>query len=111
MSERIYGSGASQLVQLMRQYGYNKDIDVELATVTSAPPNLRIKIDNMSVDLDKDDVIVAQYLTGHARKVSINGGAESTLQYNDELKVNDRIIVASINKGQSYVILDRAVIY
>jgi hypothetical protein len=111
MGERIHGSGASQLVQLMRQYGYNKDIDVELATVTNAPPNLRIKVDNMSVELENDDVIVAQYLTKHTRKISIDGGVESTLQFNDELKVNDRVIVASINNGQTYVILDRAVIY
>jgi len=55
---RLEGSGASKLVQLVREIGYNKDVDIELATVTAPPPNLKIKVDNMSVELQKDDLVV-----------------------------------------------------
>lgn len=108
---KLEGSPASQLLQMIKQHGYNKDIDIELATVTSAPPALKIKIDNMPVELDKSDLVVAEYLTKHARTVSIGGGAEQTLQYTDELKAGQRVIVASINDGQTFVILGKAVIY
>jgi hypothetical protein len=101
------GSPASQLVQLMRIHGFNKGIDIELATVTAAPPDLKIKIDNMSVELEADDLIVAERLTQYTRTVSINGGIDSTIEFKDELQVGDRVIVASVKEGQSYIILDR----
>jgi hypothetical protein len=109
--ERLEGSGAARLIQLIRQHGYNIDVDIELATVTSAPPNLKIKVDNMKIELDRDDLIVAQSLTKHKRQVKIDGGATVELEYQDELKVGDRVIVASANNGQLYFVIDKAVIY
>jgi HSP20 family molecular chaperone IbpA len=110
--ERLEGSGAKRLVQLMRQHGcYNKDVEIELATVTSAPPNLKIKVDNMKVELDRDDLIVAQSITKHKRQVKIDGGATVDLEYQDELKVGDRVIVANVKNGQLYIVLDKAVMY
>lgn len=111
MKDRLEGNGAARLIQLMRQHGYNKDVDIELATVTSAPPNIKVKIDNMNIELDRDDLIVAQYLTKHKRQVKIDGGATVELEYQDELKVGDRIIVASVKNDQLYIVLDKAVIY
>lgn len=111
MKDRLEGNGAARLIQLMRQHGYNKDVDIELATVTSAPPNIKVKIDNMNIELDRDDLIVAQYLTKHKRQVRIDGGATVELEYQDELKVGDRVIVVSANNGQLYFIIDKAVIY
>lgn len=106
------GNGASQLVQLMRIHGFNKDVDIELATVTAAPPKLKIRIDKMSVELEHDDLIVSEHLTKHSRSVKIgSGGTAQTMEYQDELKVNDRVIVASVNDGQTFIILDRAVTY
>ncbi|MGP0587274.1 DUF2577 family protein [Paenibacillus timonensis] len=149
--ERIEGSGASQLVQLIRAIGYNSDITLELATVTAAPPELKIKVDHMNVELEKDDLIVAQSLTKYSRKVNVksegktevsstsitqasvlvvsSGSGEITkftsfgmssanltvqeaeLEFTDELKKDDRVIVAGIHQGQTYLILDRAVMY
>lgn len=154
--ERIEGSGASQLVQLIRAIGYNSEITFELATVTSAPPQLKIKVDHMSVELEKDDLIVAQSLTKHKRKVNLKseggtkifadiktvkappyqfslshlfGGSgkleffgidmaaadqtieEAELEFIDELKKDDRVIVVGMNEGQTYMILDRVVMY
>lgn len=111
MNERLEGDGAAKLVQLIRRYGYNKDVDIELATVTSAPPDLKIKVDNMKVELDRDDLIVAQCLTKHKRQVKIDGGETIELEYQDELKPGDRVIVASANNGQLYFVIDKAVIY
>lgn len=147
---RIEGSGASQLVQLIRELGYNEELSLELATVTSAPPDLKIKVDHMNVDLEKDDLIVAESLTKHKRKVSVRsegktklsksplgltdigfkiGGSatlafeslsigsasvtveEAELEFADELKEGDRILVAGIHKSQTYIILDRVVTY
>lgn len=150
--ERIEGSGASQLVQLIRTIGYNPEITFELATVTSAPPQLKIKVDHMNVELEKDDLIVAQSLTSFKRKINLtskgktevsstspsvgfemlpdgNGQIneisfssiglasadqtikEAELEFLDELKKDDRVIVVGINQGQTYIILDRAVMY
>ncbi|GIO88571.1 hypothetical protein J25TS5_55030 [Paenibacillus faecis] len=155
--ERIEGSGASQLVQLIRAIGYNSEITFELATVTSAPPQLKIKVDHMNVELEKDDLIVAQSLTKHMRKVNLKseGGTkisaknplppgtpplsfdpqcsftgqgvitfgglsltsadqtieEAELEFTDELKKDDRVIVVGMNEGQTYIILDRVVMY
>jgi hypothetical protein len=111
MKDRLEGNGAARLIQLMRQHGYNKDVDIELATVTSAPPNIKVKIDNMNIELDRDDLIVAQSLMKHKRQVKINGGTTSELEYQDELEVGDRIIVASVKNDQLYIVLDKAVIY
>ncbi|MNI96485.1 hypothetical protein D3C73_1549420 [compost metagenome] len=36
---------------------------------------------------------------------------EAELEFNDELKKDDRVIVVGINQGQTYIILDRAVMY
>jgi hypothetical protein len=109
--ERLEGDGAARLIQLMRRHGYNKDVDFELATVTSPPPDLKIKVDNVNIELDRDDLIVAQYLTKHKRQVRINGGTTVELEYQDELKVGDRVIVASADNDQIYFVLDKAVMY
>ncbi|WP_058301137.1 DUF2577 domain-containing protein [Gorillibacterium timonense] len=148
--ERIEGSGASQLVQLIRAIGYNADISIELATVTAAPPDLKIKVDHMNVELEKDDLIVAQSLTAYKRTVHLKSQKkaeisstsvnsvhtlvvpqgtgqlsylsfglasadltveEAELEFTDELKEGERVIVAGIQQGQTYLVLDRAVMY
>lgn len=132
--KKFEGSGGTQLAMLMKHLGYNKDVDFQLATVTSAPPALKIKVDNMEkIELDNGDLIVAEHLTNHSRKVTITSSSvtetmtqagytphvhditsmtiEADLAFNDELKVGDRVIVVEIAEGQTYVILDRAVTY
>jgi HSP20 family molecular chaperone IbpA len=109
--ERLEGGGAVRLIQLIQRYGYNKDVDFELATVTSPPPDIKIKVDNVNIELDRDDLIVAQYLTKHKRQVKIDGGATVELEFQDELKVGDRVIVANVKNGQLYIVLDKAVMF
>jgi hypothetical protein len=141
LAEIKEGSGGSQLVQLIRHFGYNKDIDIELGTVTANAPNLKVKIDNMKIELDAADLVVSEHLTAHTRHIQITatGNAsltshsittvpsssyttftlnssdltvtDATISYLDELKTGDRVIVASVNDGQLYIVLDRAVTY
>ncbi|WP_060210498.1 DUF2577 domain-containing protein [Sporosarcina koreensis] len=74
MTERIgrEGNVYSKFVQLMRDQGYSKPVNIELATVVEAPPSLRIKLDQDGLVLEKDDLIVAESLSRHERIVSIN---------------------------------------
>lgn len=128
------GDPYSKIVQMIRTTGYSKPVNIEIATVTEAPPNLKIALDSDGLVLEKDDLIVAEGLTKHVRTVSLTSasfggittpagtgphthGYESidiqagVLTYEDELKVGDRVIVACLDEDMVYVILDRAVWY
>jgi hypothetical protein len=107
-NEVLKGTGASRLTQAIRRAGYNEYDRFELATVTAALPSIAIKVDNMPLVLDAGDVIIAEHLTEHTRTVSINGGVDTPMVVRSPLHVGDRIIVASSNGGQTYVILDKA---
>jgi hypothetical protein len=130
LTQLIEGSGISQFKALVQTLGYNKDVDIEFATVTAAPPNLRIKIDNMPVELDVDDLVICEHLTEHTRKATISGGTialtttsagdpshthqitsfevtDADVKFGTALAVGDRVIVASNETAQVYVILDR----
>nr|WP_259544485.1 DUF2577 domain-containing protein [Heyndrickxia oleronia] len=128
------GDVYSKIGQMIRETGYSKPVNVELATVVEAPPNLRLKLDADGLVLEKEDLIVAQSLTKHERKVSLKsssiGGAttpagvgphthgyesidiqEGVLTFEDELAVGDRVIVVCLDEDMIYVVLDRAVWY
>lgn len=105
------GSPGSQLIQLIRKHGYNKDVDIELATVTAAPPALRVKIDGMKIELEADDFVVAQSVTERTETHRYSDGTTRDVTIQNALKAGDRVIVASIKNGQLYVILDRMVTY
>lgn len=139
------GNPYTDLVQLMKEHGHNKDVDIVFGTITAPPPDIRVKVDNESLELKKDDVVILQYLTKHKRKIRItsntaslskeeatsialdgspykhkhdievsNGSltvTEAEIEYLDELKAGERVVLAEIEKGQKYVILDREVIY
>ncbi|SDW22052.1 DUF2577 domain-containing protein [Paenibacillus sp. PDC88] len=132
MNEIIEGSGFAKLSGVIKTLGYNKDVDIELATVIAPLPNLRIQIDNMKIELEADDVIIAEHLTDIEREISfsipVSGSTTSAgspshshglgniaassvkVTVKSPLKAGDRVIVASIKAGQSYVVLDKAVI-
>lgn len=103
------GSGATKLRHVIKALGYNKDVDIEYGTVTAAPV-LRIKLDNESHELDGDDFDICEHLTEHTRTAMINGGPyTSTIVFDGALSVGDRVVVASFNAGQRYLILDRVI--
>ena len=107
----IEGSGASQFVRMLQHFGSAAGTKIELGTVTVAAPSLQVRIDNMSIDLEPDDLIVAAHLTKHKRRIRVDGGAEQEYEFMDELAVGDRVIVASADNGQNYYVIDRAVVY
>lgn len=109
-NDTLQGTGISRLVQVMREVGRNDFDRFELATVTAALPAITIKVDNMALTLDASDLVIAEHLTQHTRNVTINGGTLSVMVVNSPLQVGDRVIVVSMNGGQSYVVLDKAVI-
>jgi hypothetical protein len=104
---RIEGSGESRLIQLIRKYGYNKDVDFELATVVTPPPNLQITLDQDELLLEKDDLIVCEHLTEHSRELTDG----STITFKTSLKEGDKVIVASLEEKQLFIVIDKAVIY
>ncbi|MEH6944777.1 DUF2577 domain-containing protein [Bacillus sp. JJ722] len=132
------GDPYSQLVQEMQLNGYNKAVDIEIGTVIAAPPNIKIRLDSSPIELDKDDLIIAEHLTRHTRIVTLthNELAERDLgdkterdhldtddlaapltsykhnyielQFEDVLKVGDRVIVDCLEEQMLYVVRDRA---
>lgn len=105
--EIIEGAGRSKLRHVIRELGYNKDVDVEFATVLAPLPDIRVKVDGQPFDLDAGDVIVCEHLTKHKRMVAVNGAAPVEIEFDDALKAGDRVIIVSYGAGQNYVILDR----
>ncbi len=102
------GTGASQFAQMIRELGRNDFDRFELATITSITPT-RVKVDNMKIELDAFDLIFAEQLTTHKRKVTLGGDTKTEMTIDSPLEVGDRVIVVSTNGGQTYVVLDRAV--
>ncbi|WP_337102321.1 DUF2577 family protein [Paenibacillus sp. YIM B09110] len=100
------GSPASKLRSLIKRVGANTDTQIDLGTVTAAAPNFQLLIDGMKIELDADDCIIAEHLTEHTRPVTLSG-ADTTLTLKSVLTVGARVIVAQIDNGQTYVILDR----
>lgn len=124
-SFRHEGGWQTGMVALMKKAGYNRDTDFEFGTVTSPPPNLKIKLDGMQTELEADDLLVLEHLTRHERIATIehrenadrNVGdgtvkdildtddlqapytsftySNVLLRFEDVLKVGDRVIVAS----------------
>lgn len=88
---RLEGAGISQLKEMIKHIGHNNDFTMELATVTSPLPLLAIKLDNMNAPLTKEFLICSESV------------------YEKGFSVGDRVIVSSIEDGQSFIILDKAV--
>jgi hypothetical protein len=108
--ESFQGSPANQIIQIIRCVGYNDFDRIELATVTSPPPELKIKIDNVPIEFEADDLIVAEHLTKYPLEIE-EDGIVRTISVNNELKPGDRVIVASRSHGYRYYVIDRAVSY
>jgi len=85
------GSGINKLHRVIKEIGFNRGADLEFATVTADYPDVKIKIDNMPIELDADDLVICERLAEHSRK----------------LTVGDRVLVGMMNSGQLYAIIDR----
>lgn len=108
---------------------------IELATVISPPPNLVIRIDNMKINLQGDDLIICAHLLPSTRyvglsnivtpipdKVTYNGqtceqsGDNISTQHttvnflNNVLEAGDRVAVLALPGEQQYLVIDKVVI-
>lgn len=92
---QIEGDGASKIVQLMRKHGHNKDVNFVLGTVTEAPPKLKIKLDHLPIELEEEDLIVAEHLTRHERVVSINYAKDTNFLKDPDIGDKDVTSTAS----------------
>jgi len=126
VAELIEGSGVSQFKSVMKQITYIKSADIEFATILAPPPSIRVVVDGMKIELDADDLAICESLTKTTRditfmadvaiEVDIDGilrdgtiaaGTSASIETDNALKAGDRVVIASINDGQLYVILDR----
>ena len=124
----------SKLIELIRQQ-YQPPSGIELATVISPPPALKIRVDNMPIHLEGDDLIVCAHLLPATRyaaisnvvtpvpaKVTYNGqqhdqaGDNISTQHttmnllDNVLQTGDRVAVMALPGGQQYLVWDRVVI-
>lgn len=104
------GGDEARLIQAMRRIGHNIDVDFQYAQVIQAPPSLKIRMESDGMEFSGKDVTVAECLTAHERKVTING-VQQTIIFGDHLKAGDRVIVACMDDKQQWFILDKAVTY
>ncbi|SMF91204.1 Protein of unknown function [Paenibacillus uliginis N3/975] len=107
MALLIEGGPVSQFKALVREIGHNKDVDIEFATILAPLPDIRIKIDNMPIELDADDVTVCEHLRDHKREVTINGGEVVEMTVMSPIKAGDRVAVAMYADNQGYLVIDR----
>lgn len=88
---RLEGNGFSRLTGAI--FGDKRQpTDISLATVTTLPPNISIRIDGESIDTPSIGIVMAERLT------------------QSPLSVGNRVIVAIANDGQLVYVLDKAVI-
>ena len=70
----VEGSYGSQMIQLIRQYGYNKDMSIDVGVVVTPPPKLTVRLTNDDIVLEEADLIVADNLLDHELTATISGG-------------------------------------
>lgn len=127
----------SRLIEIIRQQAAGMmPRGIELATVITPPPNLRIRIDNMNINLEGDDLIVCAHLLPATRyanlhskvtpeppdKVTYNGQTfdqagdnidtqHTVVAFQDYvLNPGDRVAVMALPGEQQYLVLDKVVI-
>ncbi|CDN44443.1 MULTISPECIES: DUF2577 family protein [Paenibacillus] len=101
------GSGAAKLRAAIKFLGYNKDVDFEFGTVTAAPPNVLVRLDNEKFELDTLSLDIAECLRDHTVTLRYPNGERVEVTVEAGLKVGDRVVVASYNNNQRYLILAR----
>jgi hypothetical protein len=90
------GNSFTNLLQLIKDQGYNKDTGIMIGSIKSTSP-FRIRLGELT--LDSDDFMMSQTI-----KYMLDG----TLPYTDDkLKNEDRVIV--LVDGDNFYIIDRVV--
>lgn len=81
----------SRLIELIQQQAKaQQNFGIELATVISPPPKLIIRVDNMPVNLERDDLVITE-------------------RAYQNIKKGDRVAVQVLPGGQQYLVIDKVV--
>lgn len=79
---------------------------LEAVVVSDSPVSIRLK-SNAKLEIPNEIIIVSEHLTNHTRQMRVNGGTVQTYEFMDGLKTGEKVMVAAIQGGQSFFILDR----
>ncbi len=79
---------------------------VECVVVNENPLSIRLGNDSRMI-LPSSVLIVAEHLTNHTRQVRVNGRTVQIYEFMDELKKGETVMVAAVQGGQSFFIMDR----
>lgn len=83
-------------------------VEIFEAEIVSPSPDVEMKIkSNSGLVIPTELIIVPEHLTHHKRQIRVNNGAIQEYEFMDELKNGDQVMVASLQGGQSFFILDR----
>lgn len=131
---KLEGDPYSKMAQAVREFGRNETSTLTHGTITSPPPDIKMKLDNDPIEYDAGDIYVAQRLTAHERVADVTSALITTLMstegysphthkidtilmkdavisFTDELKAGDRVLVECDDENMKYTILDRVVSY
>lgn len=82
----------------------NAPVELTEAVIIEAPPDLKIMLkSNKKLPIPKEIIIVAERLTRYNRITNV--------PIENELKVGDEVMVAILQGGQFFYIMDRAIKY
>ncbi len=78
--------------------------------IHSAPPNIELRLkNNPKLIIPSEFIIVSEYLTKYKRTVNMPSLSlkNAEIEFLEELKTGDKVMVAAIQGGQSFFIIDR----
>lgn len=97
----------ADLRRVIRKYGYNKVLDIELGTVLSVNP-LSVAVDGVSTPIESDSLKVAYHLVNHSIPVTFAGTTDN-LEFPMQLEEADRVaLIYDVDRG-FFFILDKSI--
>lgn len=99
---------ADDLIVLERLSKHKRNVTFTQSTDAKFTTNMRIKSSSVSEAVTPASDITALELSDIQTDFTL---VEMEMEYNDELRIGDRVIVACLEDDMIYVVLDRAVFY
>ncbi|AZB43502.1 DUF2577 domain-containing protein [Bacillus sp. FJAT-42376] len=108
---RLIGNGYSNLAEVIKKVGHNRDVDLMIGKVIAPLPDIKVKYDDNpnSLVFEAEDLIIEESLLERTEIVEING-QPATIKYPHKLTTDDRVYLVSINEQQTWLILGKAII-
>lgn len=103
---QLTGSGIAKLTQAIRHVGRSEDVKLEYGEVVTPYPDVSIRLGGRFT-LERDDLTLTAAVTDRTVIMRRQDDTTETVTYLDGLKAGERVLVASFNNGQKYVVIDR----